>query len=245
MDSLRMLFLPYLEIASRLGIAAGLGALVGLEREARGHPAGFRTLIIISMSSALIMILSIKISGGADYTDPGRIAAQVISGMGFLGAGVIMRTGLTVRGLTTAAMMWGVTAIGLCVGAGYSLEAMMATSVILVVQYILPPIERVLLRSHSKQVLYLHANPRAGLVDDLTKALSKHGQSVEKLKVKHYSADEWRMKVTVRATSAAARIDPAALLLDVDGVQIVSRENIPIDDDEEYADKSQKQSKSD
>jgi len=240
-----MFFLPYLEIATRLGIAAGLGAAVGLEREARGHPAGFRTLIIISMSSALIMILSLKISGGEAYTDPGRIAAQVISGMGFLGAGVIMRTGLTVRGLTTAAMMWGVTAIGLCVGAGYTLEGMMATLVILIVQYVLPPIERVLLRSHAKQVLYLHAIPRSGLVDDLTKALTKHGQRVEKLKVKHYSLEEWRMKVTVRTTSAAARIDPAALLLDVQGVQIVSRENIPIDDDDDYADKKHNRRKGD
>jgi putative Mg2+ transporter-C (MgtC) family protein len=117
------------EILFRLVLAAILGALVGFEREVHGRPAGIRTYLILCLGSALIMVLSQYLSYGmveklpadALRVDPGRIAAQAITGIGFLGAGVILRYKDTIRGLTTAACVWVVCAIGLAIGAGFYL----------------------------------------------------------------------------------------------------------------------------
>ncbi len=117
------------EILLRLLLAAFLGALVGFEREVHGRPAGIRTYLILCLGSALIMVLSQYLSYGmveklpqdALRVDPGRIAAQAITGIGFLGAGVILRYKDTIRGLTTAACVWVVCAIGLAIGAGFYL----------------------------------------------------------------------------------------------------------------------------
>ena len=117
------------EILFRLLLAAFLGALVGFEREVHGRPAGIRTYLILCLGSALIMVLSEylsydlveKLPPDALRVDPGRIAAQAVTGIGFLGAGVILRYKDTIRGLTTAACVWVVCAIGLAIGAGFYL----------------------------------------------------------------------------------------------------------------------------
>lgn len=117
------------EILFRLFLAAVLGAVVGLEREVHGRPAGIRTYLILCMGSALIMVVSellffkYEAKGFGDIlrADPGRIAAQAITGIGFLGAGVILRYKDSIRGLTTAACVWVACAIGLAIGAGFYL----------------------------------------------------------------------------------------------------------------------------
>ncbi len=117
------------EILFRLVLAAILGAIVGFEREVHGRPAGIRTYLILCLGSALIMVLSeylefglvVKISPDILRVDPGRIAAQALTGIGFLGAGVILRYKDTIRGLTTAACVWVVCAIGLAIGGGFYL----------------------------------------------------------------------------------------------------------------------------
>jgi putative Mg2+ transporter-C (MgtC) family protein len=118
-----------LEIIFRLVLASILGGFIGLEREVHGREAGVRTYLLVSLGSALIMVVSEylffkyegRIPGEFFRVDPGRIAAQAITGMGFLGAGVILRYKDTIRGLTTAACMWVVSAIGLAIGSGYYL----------------------------------------------------------------------------------------------------------------------------
>ena len=113
-----------LEFLIRLLLSAALGALVGLERSKRQKEAGVRTHCIIACTSALFMILSkyafvdVTSIDGLRGADPARIAAQVVSGISFLGAGVIFKNGNSIRGLTTAAGMWGTAAIGMAVGAG-------------------------------------------------------------------------------------------------------------------------------
>ena len=117
------------EILFRLFLAAILGALVGFEREMHGRPAGIRTYLILCLGSALVMVMSEYLSYGlidklppdALRLDPGRIAAQALTGIGFLGAGVILRHKDTIRGLTTAACVWVVCAIGLAIGGGFYL----------------------------------------------------------------------------------------------------------------------------
>jgi len=124
------------EIIFKLTLACILGGLIGLERESLNRPAGFRTYTLVCMGSALAMVVSLDMYYQYYQTvnaDPGRIAAQVVSGIGFLGAGTIMREGSTVRGLTTAAGLWGVACVGLAIGAGMYVPAVVTTVLILFV----------------------------------------------------------------------------------------------------------------
>jgi putative Mg2+ transporter-C (MgtC) family protein len=113
-----------IEFALRLVVAAALGAAIGLEREIHAHPAGMRTHLLVSEGSAIFTVLSIygfvgllgPVEGSAP--DPTRIAAQIVSGIGFLGAGAILKSGTSVRGLTTAASLWATAAVGMAIGAG-------------------------------------------------------------------------------------------------------------------------------
>lgn len=110
----------YLDIILKLGASFLCGLLLGFERKSRQHAVGLRTLILISVSTCLLCILSIHIAGNLDNArgDPGRIAAAVVTGIGFLGTGAILRQGLNVRGLTSAAVIWTAAALGLACGAG-------------------------------------------------------------------------------------------------------------------------------
>src|SRR3954454_12426650 len=110
--------------AFRLIVAAALGALIGLEREIHDHPAGMRTHLLVSLGSAVFTELSIfgfegiAAPGVSGAVDPTRIAAQIVSGIGFLGAGAILKYGTSIRGLTTAASLWTTAAVGMAAGAG-------------------------------------------------------------------------------------------------------------------------------
>ena len=132
-----------LELIERLCLAVVLGAVLGFEREWRQKDAGLRTNILIAMGSALFTLMSIDLSAssGGDAT---RIAAQIVTGIGFLGAGAIMRTGAGVRGLTTAAMIWVNAAIGVACGGGEYRLAIIATTVTLVVLLVMTPLEKAL-----------------------------------------------------------------------------------------------------
>ncbi|MGH2971059.1 MAG: MgtC/SapB family protein [Gaiellaceae bacterium] len=119
-------------VLARLAIAAGLGGAVGFERELRERQAGLRTHLVVCVGAALFTLVSAYgfrdvVEQGQVVVDPTRIAAQIVSGIGFLGAGAIIRQGLSVRGLTTAATLWLVAAIGMASGAGYYDGAIIAT----------------------------------------------------------------------------------------------------------------------
>jgi putative Mg2+ transporter-C (MgtC) family protein len=130
-----LIFANHSEILIRILIASLLGGLIGLERDMHGRAAGLRTHLLVSMGSAVFTILSEIIAKNANASgfqaDPGRIAAQVVAGIGFLGAGVILKEGAHVRGLTTAACLWGAAAIGMATGYGYFEIAIIATGVAL------------------------------------------------------------------------------------------------------------------
>jgi putative Mg2+ transporter-C (MgtC) family protein len=125
-----------LDMIVRLVMAIVFGGLIGLEREVHGKAAGIRTHALVSVGSALIMIVSTDLYlayRGVTEVDPGRIAAQVVSGIGFLGAGAIIRFPTGITGLTTAASLWVVAGIGLACGAGFLKLAIVATVLVLVV----------------------------------------------------------------------------------------------------------------
>lgn len=140
-----------LDLLFKLGLSVLLGGGVGLERELSGKPAGLRTNILICLGSTMLMDLSINIGIGPDgarFGDPARLAAQVVTGIGFLGAGTIMQARGAVVGLTTAATIWVVAAIGLLVGASRFVEAAGGTVLVLVVLAGLGQVERRILASH-------------------------------------------------------------------------------------------------
>ena len=124
------------EMAIRLLLAAIFGAAVGYEREHSEKPAGMRTLALVSLGAAAFTLASIH--GFGLSSDPARIAAQVVTGVGFLGAGTILRSGLTVRGLTTAASIWAIAGIGVAVGTGMYILSAVGTFLILVILHFLP-----------------------------------------------------------------------------------------------------------
>jgi putative Mg2+ transporter-C (MgtC) family protein len=141
----------------RCGIAAVCGGLIGLERELKQKPAGFRTNILICVGSAMYMAIGLLLipQDRVGGFDPTRIAAQVVTGIGFLGAGCIIQQGAHITGLTTAATIWVVAAIGLVAGAGFPILAAISALLVLATLAVLEPIERRL----------FHRNRESGIVN--------------------------------------------------------------------------------
>jgi putative Mg2+ transporter-C (MgtC) family protein len=119
------------EALLRLALAGALGGLIGLERELREREAGLRTHLLVSVGAALFTIVGAYGFSSFRLTDPTRVAAQIVTGIGFLGAGAIIRQGFSIRGLTTAATLWVVAAVGLASGAGYYSAALITTALVL------------------------------------------------------------------------------------------------------------------
>lgn len=171
MEPFSFLDFPY-EIILRLVAASVFGALIGLERDIHGRAAGLRTNLLVCLGSALFMLISIytgTINGDSDFysvlrIDPGRIAAQIITGIGFLGAGTIIKEGFSIRGLTTAACMWIVAGIGMATGAGYYLAAAATTVIGLLTLTFLNVLER-----HYAKDAYRIMEIATGLDTDLAK----------------------------------------------------------------------------
>lgn len=127
----------------RLLVAALLGALIGWEREQAQRPAGLRTYMLVSLGSALFTVLSITaLKATGSTVDPGRVAAQIVVGIGFLGAGTVFREGNVVRGLTTAAGLWAMAAIGMAVGVGQYLLGLISTGIVLMILLLVRLLER-------------------------------------------------------------------------------------------------------
>lgn len=147
----------YLELVLRLLIAAVLGGIIGYEREHTNRPAGFRTHILVCVGAALVMVTSEFIFDryhAIANIDPARLGAQVISGIGFLGAGTIIRDGFNVKGLTTAASLWAVSCVGIAAGIGFYEGAVIATVLIFLTLIFLKKAEmRFFEKSHLKTLL--------------------------------------------------------------------------------------------
>jgi putative Mg2+ transporter-C (MgtC) family protein len=170
------------EALLRLALAAVLGGLIGVERELREREAGLRTHLLVALGSALFTIVGAYgfdafLQSGASVVraDPTRIAAQIVTGIGFLGAGAIIRQGLSVRGLTTAATLWVVAAVGLAAGAGYYSAAVITSALVLIALYPLRIVAYRILRQFRPHVGHLLVDLPAGqgpgaVVDELERA---------------------------------------------------------------------------
>ncbi|RXK83677.1 MgtC/SapB family protein [Filimonas effusa] len=166
------------EIALRLLLAALWGGIVGAEREYRSKSAGFRTMIMISMGSCFFTIMSLLIGGG---NNPDRIAANIVTGIGFLGAGVIFKENNNkVQGITTAATIWSVAAVGMGIGGGYYMAAAGASLLILAVLAILHSWENVIDKLNQVRVYSLECNYAPDALDYFEQLISS-GQMKFKL----------------------------------------------------------------
>ena len=169
-----------LDLLVKLGLAVLLGGIIGFERELAGKPAGLRTNILICIGAALLMDVSIRIgmADGHRIGDPGRIAAQIVSGVGFLGAGTIMQAQGMVTGLTSAATIWVVAAIGMTVGAGLYIEGIGAGLLVTFVLAGLGKLEHWVRR--ARRVASATIRTRIGTpIGDVRAALAAHGISVD------------------------------------------------------------------
>lgn len=163
------------ELVGRLVFSAALGSVIGVERERLSWAAGLRTHMLVSVGATLIMIVSAygfkEVQGAGIVLDPSRMAAQVVSGIGFLGAGAILARGEVVRGLTTAASVWSVAGIGLAVGGGLYTPAVAATIVILIILAGIKPLERRFIGNKLRRELVVYAKRDALSLDKLHEAL--------------------------------------------------------------------------
>jgi putative Mg2+ transporter-C (MgtC) family protein len=196
------------EIVLRLFVAAVLGGLVGFERERHHQPAGLRTHMILAIGSALAMCISIDLAMQyrqyAPNGDPARLAAQVISGIGFLGAGAILRYGTSVKGLTTATSLWTVAIIGLAVGAGHYLPAIAASVLLLLILSVLDIMEKRLIVVEETRALILKAVDRPYFTDDLRKVFGEFGIVLKSFCVsKDIAAREIELEAVVKMPEKA------------------------------------------
>lgn len=165
-----------LELLLQLGLATLLGGLIGLERELGGKPAGLRTNILICIGSALYTQLSLgMVPAGSDAS---RVAGQIVTGVGFIGAGTILHARGAVVGLTSAATIWVVAAIGVALGASHYAEGLLATLVVLVVLQGLGRIELAVERHSTKSHLVVHARPDAASIEDLETVIRRTGVTI-------------------------------------------------------------------
>ena len=215
-----------LEFFVRLLLSAALGALVGLERSKRQKEAGVRTHCIIACTSALFMILSkyafmdlVDISGirGAD---PARIAAQVVSGISFLGAGVIFKNGNSIRGLTTAAGMWGTAAVGMAIGAGMYWVGFIEAAILVAIQIILHRFPVGADALTTQEILVEMADTQE-MQDKFDELLKKHrGQVTESSLTRENGI--LRMEVTAKLDPPISHEEALAFMKANDGVRRVS-----------------------
>jgi putative Mg2+ transporter-C (MgtC) family protein len=216
------------ELISRVVIAALLGGLIGLERELSDQPAGFRTHILVSLGAALFTLAGaygledfLEGEGITTRLDPTRVAAQVVTGVGFLGAGAIIHRGVNIRGLTTAASLWVTAAIGTAVGFGYWEGAVSVTVVSLAALYSLKFIERRALErlKRGRVRFVIDMEPQLRLAE-LTEILDRAGGRVVSMKVIEEQDEDSRELIVV--TQLRSRADAENLARDIRALEGVA-----------------------
>ncbi|MFF2890378.1 MgtC/SapB family protein [Paenibacillus sp. NPDC057967] len=179
-------FIDEVDILIRLSLALLLGGLIGLEREQSNHAAGLRTNILVCLGACLLMLLSIY--GFSDFVeepnvrvDPARLAAAVITGVGFLGAGTILFTGKSITGLTTAASLWVVAAIGLAVGAGFYFASASVTVMALLTLWLFNKLEKRYIKAKKEHLISVHAADLSAVMNKLNHILDHRKVTIKKM----------------------------------------------------------------
>jgi putative Mg2+ transporter-C (MgtC) family protein len=213
-----------LDVFLRILIAAVLGGVIGLEREIREHTAGFRTHILVAVGSAAFTLASTYGVSGTNF-DPNRISAQVVTGIGFLGAGAIIRYGVSVRGLTTAASLWTVAAVGLLAAQGYYPAALITTGLVIVSLYLLRLIEDRLLYPLAGRpvgVSVTFRTPGYGPLTELLDALQQAHVVVKDLAVMPGDEEKQTVHLLLRLPRGLDHAKLTALVGGLDQIRSIS-----------------------
>lgn len=176
----------------KLGITTILSGFIGFEREHSHRPAGFRTHILVAVGSSLVMLTSVYIFDAQGMTgDVTRMSAQILSGIGFLGAGTILREGFSVKGLTTAASLWAVACIGIAVGAGFYAGAFVAT---IVIYLTLNSLKRFIVRGSTGKLLFVEIRDVGAQLPLITKTIKQCGGKIHSMEVVYTESKDLKFK---------------------------------------------------
>ncbi|MDP4163355.1 MAG: MgtC/SapB family protein [Bacillota bacterium] len=225
-----------MEILFKLGISAVFGLVIGLERELKRKPVGLKTSLVISIVSCLLTIVSIQsaytfpASGHVKITmDPLRLAAQIVSGIGFLGAGVIMRReNDSITGLTTAAMIWGAAGIGIAVGAGFYFEAFVGVALLILSVEFVPFLMKMfgpkkLREKELRIILVINDNQR---IDDVVTFIMQQNYTVRKIRIKDLEEGTHHVQISLSVDYHIKTTDVYYLLSSLNGVHRTEVESI-------------------
>jgi putative Mg2+ transporter-C (MgtC) family protein len=213
------------DLSVRMLIAAILGAGIGFEREIHDHPAGMRTHLLVALGSAIFTELSIfgfgAAAGGSGAVDPTRIAAQIVSGIGFLGAGAILKYGTSIRGLTTAASLWATAAVGMAVGAGSWIVAVVGAAIIL---FSLWPLNSVIARLRPQGIhevrLRLHAG-RLEVLGEVTRMLAGRRIEIGEINSQRHGKGNYEIEMRLRLPTAVQQHEIVAALAALPDVEVL------------------------
>jgi putative Mg2+ transporter-C (MgtC) family protein len=217
--------LDALDLMVRLLVALVLGAVIGLERERQERAAGLRTVTMVSLGSCLFTVVG---AYGFSQTDPSRVAAQIVTGIGFLGAGTIFLRKDLVRGLTTAATIWATAAIGMAAGTARYFEAVFTTLLILAVLMVLKPVERRFFKRPSEASISLIMPRSDSELERVRASLAGIGAFTESIRVHELTDDTDRIEMEIGLPPARTTSDLLRQLRTVEGARqiLISRDLI-------------------
>lgn len=223
-------YISSLELTSRLLLALILGGLIGFERERNNHAAGFRTHILVCLGSALLMLISeyaftAFVGEPQVRLDPSRLAAQVIPSIGFLGAGTIMRNGLSITGLTTAASLWVAAAIGLAAGSGFYFGALLTTGMVLISLWILNKVEQRYFRDKRIYTMKIETYHRPGTLGTISSMLENRGVIIRKLSLlEETEQEQHKLEITliIKVPKPNTIVPVTDAIQQVEGVRSIS-----------------------
>ena len=208
-----------LDLMIRLLVALILGGAIGLERERQERAAGLRTVTMVSLGSCLFTLLS---AYGFDHTDPSRVAAQIVTGIGFLGAGTIFLRKDLVRGLTTAATIWATAAIGMAAATAQYFEAVFTTLLVLAVLMVLKPIERRIFKRPEEATVTMIVPRADGAIEVVTTALRKIGAVPQSVHFQEMDSGDDRLNMELEMPASCTTRDIVRELRALAGVRQIA-----------------------
>lgn len=210
----------------RLAASVLMGGIIGFERQHRGKAAGLKTHILVCLGACLVAILSINIYAevqGLTNADPARLAAQVVSGIGFLGAGAIMKEGPTIRGLTTAASLWVVASVGLAVGVGAMVGAVATTILVVLSLEVLPKLD-VYCRGSATTHLLIRSADRPGQIGRIGSCMGAMGVSIQQIHIEDAENGNILIPLTIKVPDRNKLEQVVAELSTIDGIYAIEKE---------------------
>lgn len=215
------------EIILRLLLALVIGGIAGIEREKSRQWAGFRTHILVAIGSCVASITSILLFHeyrGFVNLDPGRISAQVLSGIGFLGAGAILKTTNTIRGLTTAAGIWVVASIGVAIGFGYYYLSIMSWLILMLTLYILKFIEKKIVLSKTS-IFYIKTLNISETTSKIVSILERNRIVIKNIDISQSEDDSWNIKLIIFYNSKVSFKGIVEKILEINGIMKIDYED--------------------